>query len=293
MVDGRLVSVERHNGIAEEFNSTSLNRHLSQAYVNYMGGYKNKGFVEVTCRSAKPRESELVPGRQDSHIRYPYLFCFTTQVPPPEIFDTGHYRYTDHSMTARSITMNCPLTKFVKFGVSTVFSSVLPTRDQRWEVGKLAISRGYLVCSAVQESTSTVPAETKETKAVAEEAPAKPKPPAKAPAKPLPQLMEEDVIPALKMSLEAQEDISEIELSFIDNRLEGFFKKQEIPYSFWAFFPNGVLTGPKGFALSSFGSAVSTVEPFLIDEKKITAKHIVFWVEKRLAAQGIIPVWKE
>lgn len=54
-----------------------------------------------------------------------------------------------------------------------------------------------------------------------------------------------------------------------------------------------LLTGPKGFSISSYGSGVSTVEPFLVDEKKITAKHVVFWVEKRLAAQGIIPVWKD
>lgn len=50
--------------------------------------------------------------------------------------------------------------------------------------------------------------------------------------------------------------------------------------------------GPKGFSLSSYGSGVSTVEPFLIDEKRITGKQVVFWVSKRLAAQGIIPVWK-
>lgn len=55
----------------------------------------------------------------------------------------------------------------------------------------------------------------------------------------------------------------------------------------------GRLSGPKGFSLSSYGSEASTVEPFLIDEKKITANHVVFWVEKRLAAQGIIPVWKD
>ena len=54
-----------------------------------------------------------------------------------------------------------------------------------------------------------------------------------------------------------------------------------------------VWAGPKGFSLSSYGSGASTVEPFLIDEKKITARHVVFWVEKRLAAQGILPVWKE
>lgn len=66
-------------------------------------------------------------------------------------------------------------------------------------------------------------AETKEVKTAQEEAPAKAKPPAKAPAKPLPQLMEEDVIPSLKAILEAQPDLSEIELSFQDNRVSVFF----------------------------------------------------------------------
>lgn len=64
-----------------------------------------------------------------------------------------------------------------------------------------------------------VAAETEKAKTEAKEAPAKPKPPAKAPAKPLPQLMEEDVIPALLKTLEAQNDLSEIELSFGDNRV--------------------------------------------------------------------------
>lgn len=155
-------------------------------------------------------------------------------------------------------------------------------------------------CLAVQESstTSTVAAETKEKKEAEEGASAaasnsNPKPAAKAVAKPLPQLMEEDVIPSLKATLEAQEDISELELSFNENKLEGSFLKKGIPYSFWAFFPDGTINGPKGFSLSSYGSGVSTVEPFLVDEKKPTPKHVVFWVEKRLAAQGIIPVWQD
>ncbi|XP_058198686.1 uncharacterized protein LOC131314198 [Rhododendron vialii] len=169
-------------------------------------------------------------------------------------------------------------------------------------VGKSVAFRPTVAFSAVQESsTPTVATETKETKEketkevkTADEAlPSKPKRPAKVPAKPLPELMEEDVIPSLRAVLEAQDDISGLELSFGDNRLEGFFEKKGIPFSFWAFFPNGDLIGPKGFSLSSYGSGVSTVEPFLILEKKITAKHVVFWVEKRLAAQGIIPVWKE
>ncbi|KAB1220788.1 hypothetical protein CJ030_MR3G027887 [Morella rubra] len=151
-----------------------------------------------------------------------------------------------------------------------------------------------IACSAVQESsTSTATAETTEAKTAQKEALSKAKPLAKAPAKPLPQMMEDDVIPPLKAILEAQPDISELELSFQDNRLEGSFLKKGNSYTFWAFFPSGVLSGPKGFSLSSYGSEASTVEPFLIDEKKITANHVVFWVEKRLAAQGIIPVWKD
>ncbi|OAY66064.1 hypothetical protein ACMD2_22985 [Ananas comosus] len=132
-------------------------------------------------------------------------------------------------------------------------------------------------------------AESKAATPAAKAVPGKAK---KAPAKALPELMEEEVIPALRSTLEAQEDVSQVELSFQDNRLEGSFLKNNIPYCFWAFFPNGVLTGPKGFSLSSYGSVPSTVEPFLIDEKRITARHVVFWVEKRLAAQGILPVWK-
>ncbi|KAL8143798.1 hypothetical protein V2J09_016830 [Rumex salicifolius] len=159
---------------------------------------------------------------------------------------------------------------------------------------KLTSKNKIVACSTVQESSApTESAEPKEAKPVKKSAPAKAKGAEKAPAKPLPELMAEDVIPALKSILEPQEDISELELSFENNTLEGSFVQRGIPYSFWAFFPDGVLTGAKGFSLSSYGSEVSTVEPFLVDEKKITSKHVVFWVEKRLAAQGIIPVWKD
>ncbi|KAL0460394.1 UNVERIFIED_CONTAM: hypothetical protein Slati_0666600 [Sesamum latifolium] len=149
-------------------------------------------------------------------------------------------------------------------------------------------------------TAEAVAAETKEKKAVKDEsdgtaaaaAAPKPKAAAKAPAKALPQLMDEDIIPVLKETLEAQQDISQLQLSFSENKLEGSFLKKGSPYTFWAFFPDGI-NGPKGFSLSSYGSGVSTVEPFLVDEKKPTAKHVVFWVEKRLAAQGIIPVWSD
>ncbi|KAK1297281.1 hypothetical protein QJS10_CPB15g01141 [Acorus calamus] len=173
---------------------------------------------------------------------------------------------------------------------------VVPARGRG--VGNIVISHGVFACSAVQESSAATVTEKKEPannekKGAPEKATEKPKRPAKAVEKALPQMIEEDVIPPLKSLLESQEDLSQIDISFQDNRLEGSFMKKDVPYYFWAFFPDGVLTGPKGFSLSSYGSSVSTVEPFLIDEKRINAKQVVFWIHKRLAAQGILPVWKE
>lgn len=49
--------------------------------------------------------------------------------------------------------------------------------------------------------------------------PAKKPKPAAAVAKPLRQMMEEDVIPPLKAILESQDDISEIDLSYQDDKV--------------------------------------------------------------------------
>ncbi|KAL3653218.1 hypothetical protein CASFOL_002899 [Castilleja foliolosa] len=188
--------------------------------------------------------------------------------------------------------LSYPSSYFSQKARPTSSSSLPPVVNQRRKT----------CCLAVQESsTSTVlnaetKKEEKETKKTEGEGTEKPKAAvakAKAPAKPLPQLMEDDVIPSLKATLQAQQHISDLQLSFSDNKLEGSFLNKGIPYSFWAFFSDGTITGPKGFAISSYGSEVSTVEPFLVDERKPTAKHVVFWVEKRLAAQGIIPVWRD
>ncbi|KAK9156388.1 hypothetical protein Sjap_003868 [Stephania japonica] len=122
-------------------------------------------------------------------------------------------------MASCSTSAICPLKRLIKVSISPVFSSVSIPRNLQWKVHKgMSSPRRGVVCSAVQESsTSTATAET-EAKPAKTEAPAKPKAPAKAPAKALPQLMEEDVIPSLKATLEAQDDLSEIELSFQDNR---------------------------------------------------------------------------
>lgn len=40
--------------VLTQFNSASLNRHLSRAYASNMGGYKNEGFVEVLAAQQSP-----------------------------------------------------------------------------------------------------------------------------------------------------------------------------------------------------------------------------------------------
>eukprot|EP00250_Pteridium_aquilinum_P014843 c22230_g1_i1 orf=465-1433(-) len=112
--------------------------------------------------------------------------------------------------------------------------------------------------------------------------------PAKKVEKPYPQMIIEDVVPKVKSNLQKEEDITDVNILFQDNQLEGSFMKKGIIYTFWAFFPDGKLEGARGFSLSSHGAPPSTVEPFLIDEKKITADLLIFWIMKRLYAQNLL-----
>ncbi|RZB59317.1 hypothetical protein D0Y65_042529 [Glycine soja] len=150
----------------------------------------------------------------------------------------------DSSFRLCSLTSTSSLHVSQNVAIPTSSSSpILPLIASKFKTA----SRNRITCSAVQESSPSTAATTAETKEEVKEAPkaAAPakKPPAKAPAKPLPQMMEEDVIPSLKAIFEAQEDFSNIELVFKDNKLEGSFLKKGNPYSFWAFFPTGNLIG--------------------------------------------------
>lgn len=110
----------------------------------------------------------------------------------------------------------------------------------------------------------------------------------KAAGKAIGPAMEEDIIPVLKESLGKEKDIENLAIVFDNNELRGSFVKYGIPYDFWAFFPDGDLNGARGFSLTSCGNPPSTVEPFIIDERKITPELVVFWVTKRLFAQKLL-----
>ncbi|XWS36662.1 hypothetical protein CRYUN_Cryun20dG0104500 [Craigia yunnanensis] len=60
--------------VLTQFNSASLNRHLSRAYASNMGGYKNEGFVEVLAAQQSPENPNLFQGTADAVRQYLWLF---------------------------------------------------------------------------------------------------------------------------------------------------------------------------------------------------------------------------
>eukprot|EP00873_Tetraselmis_striata_P021066 jgi/Tetstr1/441330/TSEL_029581.t1 len=57
-----------------QFNSASLNRHLSQAYNSNIGGYMDKGFVEVLAAQQSPKNPNWFQGTADAVRQYMWLF---------------------------------------------------------------------------------------------------------------------------------------------------------------------------------------------------------------------------
>ena len=57
-----------------QFNSASLNRHLSQAYNSNVGGYNNRGFVEVLAASQTTSSKKWFQGTADAVRQYMWLF---------------------------------------------------------------------------------------------------------------------------------------------------------------------------------------------------------------------------
>ncbi|KAK7836531.1 glucose-1-phosphate adenylyltransferase small subunit [Quercus suber] len=60
--------------VLTQFNSASLNRHLSRAYASNMGGYKTEGFVEVLAAQQSPENPNWFQGTADAVRQYLWLF---------------------------------------------------------------------------------------------------------------------------------------------------------------------------------------------------------------------------
>ncbi|CAN6479619.1 unnamed protein product [Victoria cruziana] len=60
--------------VLTQFNSASLNRHLSRAYGGNIGGYKREGFVEVLAAQQSPENPNWFQGTADAVRQYLWLF---------------------------------------------------------------------------------------------------------------------------------------------------------------------------------------------------------------------------
>ncbi|MEG3862436.1 DUF2996 domain-containing protein [Microcoleus sp. herbarium12] len=154
--------------------------------------------------------------------------------------------------------------------------------------------------------TSDIPSADKPAPA-AKKAAAKPdadKPPAKAkkekaPAvedKPFAEFIQQDYLPALQTALTKQ-GVKDLDVSLTKQKLpvagmssagdcwQVIGKFQEGQRQFNLYFPQEDIQSQRAFSCTENNTKTSTLEPFLIDERKITLDLMVFGVVQRLNAQ--------
>ncbi len=114
--------------------------------------------------------------------------------------------------------------------------------------------------------------------------------------KPFADFMHQDYLPALKDAL-IKEGLEDIELNLTKQKVSlfGGSPKEDCwqvvgrwnqgKRQFRVYFPKADIQGVKGFSCSDSSSQASTIEPFLIDDRKVSLKLLVFGVIQRLNAQ--------
>jgi Protein of unknown function (DUF2996) len=121
----------------------------------------------------------------------------------------------------------------------------------------------------------------------------------KAPAvedKPFAEFIQQDFLPALKTGL-AKQGVDDLDLKFEKQKIPviGYAGEPECwqilgnwkrgSRQFRVYFTKEDIQGPRAFSFAENGGKPSTLEPFLIDERKITLDLLVFGVVQRLNAQ--------
>lgn len=156
-----------------------------------------------------------------------------------------------------------------------------------------------------EDKNSNQNAEAAEKKAE-DKKPADKKPAAKAKAKkekppapedkPFPEFIEQEYMPALKTAL-AEEGIEDLELNFTKEKIQipglsqgddcwqviGSWQKGQRQFNLY--FPDEDITKQKAFSYATNGTKPSTIESFMIDERRINLGLMVFYTVQRLNAQ--------
>lgn len=122
----------------------------------------------------------------------------------------------------------------------------------------------------------------------------------KAPAledKPFADFVQQDLLPALQAALAKQGGMQDLTLAFEQQQLQVIGLSQEPACwqvvgrwqgnrrQFNVYFFKDDIQGHRAFSCTDSGTKASTLEPFLIDERKVTLDLLVFGVLQRLVAQ--------
>ncbi len=143
------------------------------------------------------------------------------------------------------------------------------------------------------EETKTTETRNKPEAAAATKPPKKVKPPALE-DKPFTEFMEQDFTPSLKIALD-KKGLKNVELDFKKDKIPviGFESNPECwqvignlgNRQFSLYFLDENVNGQKAFSCSNNGEKPSTIESFMIDERKATLDLMVLFTLKRLNAQ--------
>ena len=114
--------------------------------------------------------------------------------------------------------------------------------------------------------------------------------------KPFSEFIEQEYLPALKNAI-AQQGIQDFEVAFVKDKIQipGLSQNggcwqvvgswQSGQRQFNVYFPDEDINKQKAFSYSTNGTKPSTLESFMIDERKVTLDLIVFYTIQRLNAQ--------
>ncbi|MEM7761407.1 MAG: DUF2996 domain-containing protein [Cyanobacteria bacterium P01_A01_bin.40] len=114
--------------------------------------------------------------------------------------------------------------------------------------------------------------------------------------KPFSEFIQEHYLPTLKDAM-VQEGIADAELTFVQQGVpikgvnanepcwQVVGKWQNGDRQFNIYFPDEDIKGQKAFSSSTYGNAPSTIESFMIDERRVNLELLVMYTLQRLNAQ--------
>lgn len=140
------------------------------------------------------------------------------------------------------------------------------------------------------------PPADKKAGAAAKAAKAKKEKPPKLEDKPFSEFIQEHYLPALEKAMEA-EGLTDVELNFVEQgvpikgaaasepcwQVVGTWQNGDRQFNIY--FPDGDIKGQKAFSSSTYGNAPSTIESFMIDERRVNLELLVMYTLQRLNAQ--------